>query len=237
MPEDVGKEIDLPATVARHAAQVLRLRIGDPVTLFDGRGGEYAATLSRIGKDGVAARVLRFEPIERETDHAVTLVQSVIAAEMMDLVVRKAVELGAAAVVPVVAERSQRIPDDRIGKRITHWRHIATAACEQCGRNRVPPIAQLAPLSTWIDTRPPGDAALILAPDADRSIVEVGLDAPPRFVLVGPEGGFTADELDRAAASGIRPAHLGPRVLRAETAALAALIAVATIHAMRGQGS
>jgi 16S rRNA (uracil1498-N3)-methyltransferase len=221
--DDQGRELDLPRETARHIAQALRMRVGDALTLFTGSGGEFAATVTRIDKGGVAVRVGAFDPVEREAPHAVTLVQSIIAADMMDLVVRKAVELGTAAIVPVVAERSQRSPEARVAKRVERWRQIAVAACEQCGRNRVPEIAEIISLSAWVDSHATSGEALMLAPDAATSYATAIRKRHPRFIIVGPEGGFTAQELDEAERRGVTLVRFGSRILRAETAALAAL--------------
>jgi 16S rRNA (uracil1498-N3)-methyltransferase len=224
---DQGRELDLPRETARHIAQALRMRVGDALTLFTGSGGEFAATIARIDKRGVAVRIGAFDPVEREATHAVTLVQSIIAADMMDLVVRKAVELGVAAIVPVIAARSQRSPEAREAKRAERWRQIAVAACEQCGRNRVPEIAELVPLSAWLGTTAAGVVGLMLAPDAATPYATAIKKNHPRFIIVGPEGGFTAQERDEAARHDVTLAHFGSRILRAETAALAALSVIA----------
>ena len=232
VPDDRGREIELSAGVARHAAQVLRLRTGDRIVLFSGRGGEFAATIARIDRRRVGVRVGDFDPVEREPAHAVTLVQSLIAADMMDLVVRRAVELGASAIAPVHAARSQRIPPDRATRRVEHWRHVAIAACEQCGRNRVPRIDDLQPLSTWLASAPKASSpAIMLVPSAGAALARIVRGAPPPAILVGPEGGFAEDEVEQAARLGVRHAHLGPRVLRAETAALAALATLDAVTA------
>jgi 16S rRNA (uracil1498-N3)-methyltransferase len=146
---------------------------------------------------------------------------------MMDMIVRRAVELGAAAIVPVVAARSQRIPEDRAARRTAHWRQIAIAACEQCGRNRIPPIADLQPLAQWLDTPTAfGRDVVMLVPQASDAFAALVRVAVPRAVLIGPEGGFIAEEVELAVRLGVRCAQLGPRVLRAETAALAALATI-----------
>ena len=227
---DQGGELDLPRETARHIAQALRMRVGDALTLFNGNGGEFAATITRIDKRGVAVRVGSFDPVEREAPHAVTLVQSIIAADMMDLVVRKAVELGAAAIVPIVAERSQRSPEARAVRRVERWRQIAVAACEQCGRNHVPEIAEIMPLSAWLDRDAESIEALMLAPDAATSYATAIKKRHPRFIVVGPEGGFTAPERDEAERRGVTLVRFGSRILRAETAALAALSVIVAIE-------
>ena len=145
-------ELVLPEAPARHAVNVLRLRVGDDVTLFDGTGGEWPARIARIDKRAVAVSVERRDPVEREAPIALTLVQSLIAADMMDLIVLKATELGVAIIVPVRAQRSQSLGAEREGKRLAHWRQIAIAACEQCGRNTLPSIAPVANLQDALRT-------------------------------------------------------------------------------------
>ena len=226
-----GDEYTLPAPAARHVAQALRMRAGQPLALFTGAGGEYSGAIERIDRKDVVVRVERHHAIERESAQAVTLVQSMIAADMMDFVVRKAVELGAAAIAPIRSARSQGLPAEREERRAGHWRQIVVAACEQCGRNRLPDVLPVASFDAWLAAAPPVRDALILDVDAGRSLAAHAAVSPPRFVVIGPEGGFTADELARAAAAGATRVHAGPRVLRAETAAIAAL---ATLNALAG---
>jgi len=226
-----GVDYVLPQAAARHVAQALRMRVGEPLTLFTGGGGEYATTVARIDRRHVVSHVERHDAVERESPHAVTLVQSLIAAEMMDFVVRKAVELGAAAIVPLLAARSQALPAERAERRVAHWRQVAIAACEQCGRNRLPEVGDIVPFGEWAEAIDPAGGAAILDADASRSLAQCASTFPPRSVAVGPEGGFTPDELRFAHARGAVAVHLGRRVLRAETAAIAAL---ATIDAFAG---
>jgi 16S rRNA (uracil1498-N3)-methyltransferase len=223
-------ELPLPDAVSRHAVQVLRLRDGDAVTLFDGRGGEYAATL-RVQSRAASVDVGAHADVEREARHPVTLVQSIVAPDVMDWIVRKAVELGAGAIAPVVSSRTQRAPAERLDRRLERWRQIAVAACEQCGRNRVPPVHAPAALDDWMRAQPSLSAAVLLDPSARASLAESTRMATVRMVLVGPEGGLVAEEVAAARAAGIATAHLGVRILRAETAALAAL---ATLEAVDG---
>ncbi|HEY3180606.1 MAG TPA: 16S rRNA (uracil(1498)-N(3))-methyltransferase [Casimicrobiaceae bacterium] len=230
---DRDQELDLPRETARHVAQALRMRVSDPLTLFTGNGGEFAATITRIDKRGVAVRIGAFDPVEREASHAVTLVQAIIAADMMDLVVRKAVELGVAAIVPVLAARSQRSPEARAIKRTERWRQIVIAACEQCGRNCVPQIADVISLPDWLNSDAAGSDALLLAPEATASYATVIRERLPRFIVVGPEGGFTLQERAHAVCRGIALARFGVRVLRAETAALAALSTIVALDDAR----
>ena len=221
-------ELPLPDAVCRHAVQVLRLRDGDAVTLFDGCGGEYPGTLIVRGRTAAAA-VGAHVGVERESRHAVTLVQAIVAPDMMDWIVRKAVELGAAAIQPVLAERSQRGPAERLERRGERWRQIAIAACEQCGRNRIPTVEAPLALTDWMHACGSLEAVAVLEPDASVSLASV---APRvRTVLIGPEGGLTPAEIAACNAAHARSAHLGARVLRADTAAVAAL---ATLNAALG---
>jgi 16S rRNA (uracil1498-N3)-methyltransferase len=226
-----GARYVLPPLAARHVAQALRMRAGDALALFTGAGGEYAAAIERIDRKDVVVRVGRHCAIERESAHAVTLVQSIIAADMMDLVVRKAVELGAAAIAPIRSARSQRLAAEREERRAGHWRQIVVAACEQCGRNRLPDVLPVVSFDAWLAAAQPAHDAVILDAGAGCSLAARAAAASARRVVIGPEGGFTDDELARAEAAGATRVHAGPRVLRAETAALAAL---ATLNALAG---
>ena len=228
-----GGDYALPEAAARHIGHVLRMRVGDSVALFTGKGGEYAATIRGIERRGVTVRIDRHDPVEREAPWGVTLAQSIIAADMMDFVVRKAVELGVAAIQPLQSARSQNASDERAARRLAHWRRIAIAACEQCGRNRLPGIAPAVSFAQWFAAA--GDASrrpvAILDAAGARSLASLGASEAPHAIVVGPEGGFDTAEVQLAQAEGAVAVHLGPRVLRAETAALAAL---ATVNAIAG---
>ncbi|MFO1281969.1 MAG: 16S rRNA (uracil(1498)-N(3))-methyltransferase [Burkholderiales bacterium] len=219
-----GRTVALPDAAAHHALRVLRMRDGEPVTLFDGSGGEWRAMLAVSGRRGAQARVEAHDPVERESPLAVTLALATIASEAMDSALRKAVELGAAAIAPMIAARSQRAP--RGASRPDHWRRIAIAACEQCGRNRVPPIADPLPLADWLPARTAGRAGVVLVPGAPRSLASIAIDGPidrPIDLAIGPEGGWTPEEARLLERSGFAAASMGPRILRAETAAVSAL--------------
>jgi 16S rRNA (uracil1498-N3)-methyltransferase len=226
----VGVRHALTGTAARHVAHALRMRAGDRVALFNGTGGEYETTIEHIDRATVDVRIERHVDVERETSWPVTLVQAVISADMMDFVIRKAVELGVGAIAPFNAARSQRVGEDRAGRRLLHWRQIAIAACEQCGRNRVPRVLALADLEECL-SHAHGSPLAILDADARASLSEIARTATPRTIVVGPEGGLAPEEVRRAQDRGALTAHLGGRVLRAETAAVAAL---ATINAIAG---
>ena len=217
----------LPDAVAHHALRVLRLAVGDRIVLFTGAGGEFAATLVRADKREAVAHIDAFDPVERESDFPVTLVQGIAANDAMDHAVRRAVELGAAAIQPVLTTRSARVPDGERGeKRLAHWRQIVIAACEQCGRNRVPAVHDVVTLERWLAGRDAGVTGLVLSPTADVAIASTPRPPQALEMLIGPEGGFTPDEVALVERRGMVAVRLGPRVLRAETAALASLAAI-----------
>jgi 16S rRNA (uracil1498-N3)-methyltransferase len=229
-PIEAGRECTLGASQSHHLSSVLRLKPGDALVLFDGAGAEYAATVLRAGKRGVTITVRERKTVSRESPLAVTLAQAVSSGERMDYTIQKAVELGAAAIQPLAASRSiVRLSAERAGRRAAHWQAIAVAACEQCGRNHVPSVAAVLPLGRWLAQLPAaGDGArrLLLTPRADTRLRDLG---PPRrsvILLAGPEGGYTQEEEAAARRAGFVPVSLGPRVLRTETAAVAALAAL-----------
>lgn len=222
-----GASVDLPAEAAHHAVRVLRLGEGDAVTLFDGRGGEWRARLLRAGP-AVRAALEEFDAQDREPPLRVTLAQGLPAADKMDWVVQKCAELGVAAIVPVTMRRSVvRLSGERMARRIHHWQQVAVAACEQCGRNRVPTVAPLLDLPQYLAlAAQENDDRFVLAPGAESGLRELARPAGAVTLLVGPEGGFEDGELHAARAAGFAPLALGPRVLRTETAGSAALAAM-----------
>jgi 16S rRNA (uracil1498-N3)-methyltransferase len=216
-----GLALALPAGAARHV-QVLRLQPGDPLTLFDGRGGEYAARVQQMGRSDVQVQVEAHDPVEREAAVQVQLAVGMPANERMDWLVEKAAELGAAAIWPLLAERSVLRPaGERAQKKQAHWQGVAIAACEQCGRNRVPLVHPVQPLADWLAAQPRAGLVLSLRPATRALAAQAG--GNPVTLLSGPEGGLAPAEEEAALARGWQPVHLGARVLRAETAPLAAL--------------
>lgn len=217
-----GMTVALPPAAARHA-QVRRMQAGEPLVLFDGHGHEAAATVVAMRRDGVDARV-ESPPVavDRELPAAVTLGVGMPANERMDWLVEKAAELGAACVQPLLAERSVlRLAGERAERRREHWQGIAVAACEQCGRARVPVVEPVRTLGEWLHELPTGPLRWMLCPG------EPPPGRPPRaqpvVILSGPEGGLAPAEEAAARAAGFSGVGLGPRVLRAETAPLAVL--------------
>jgi len=223
-----GMQLDFPREAAHHAARVLRLRTGEAVMLFDGKGGEYEAQVVAIGRSGVRVAVGTHHERERESPLSITLVQGVSSSDRMDFIIQKAVELGVAAIQPVLTAKSVvRLSNERGAAKRIHWQRVAIAACEQCGRNRVPEIGAALPISQYA----PNDAAvkIVLSPLATQDLRQ--FLQSPLTLAVGPEAGFDTAEEDLLAQKGFVAARLGPRILRTETAALAAL---AALNALRG---
>lgn len=223
-----GEALDLPAGAARHV-QVLRLQPGDAITLFNGLGGEFEAAITRMGRSDVQVTIGRHNPVEREAPREVHLAIGMPANERMDWLVEKASELGVTSIQPLLAERSVlRLKGERADKKLAHWRGVAIAACEQCGRNRVPLIHELATLADWVGQAPAGPRLLLSLQAGSAPLQQVArpTEAGPITFLSGPEGGLSAAEERCAQAAGFVPVTLGTRTLRAETAPLAALAAL-----------
>lgn len=223
-PLSPGAMLELPPHVERHVT-ALRLPPGADITLFNGEGGEYGARLERIGRAGTWAKVGAFRDAGRESPLSITLVLGVSAGDRMDVAIQKSTELGVTAIQPVSVERSiVRLSDERAERRLAHWQAVAAAACEQCGRNRVPEVRRLMPLNDFLDAPPPG-ARLMLSPQGERGLRELQRDEAVTL-LVGPEGGFAPYERERAIRQGFEAVRFGPRVLRTETAPLAVIAAL-----------
>lgn len=225
LPLAQDASLRLPDEVAHHALRVLRLRYGEQVTVFDGAGEEFLAELIEL--DGApAVRLGQRVEGEREAPLRVTLVQALAVADKMDWIVQKAVELGAVAVQPVEAERCVlKLAGERAAKRVAHWCQVAVAAAEQCGRRRLCEVGEIRRFERFLATPAQGER-WILAPGEGESLSEMKPPAGPIELLIGPEGGWSEAELAAARAAGCRPLRLGPRVLRTETAGLAALAAM-----------
>lgn len=224
--------MELPASAARHA-QVLRLQPGKAVMLFDGRGGQWQARIDQMGRQSVSVELLAHEALERELDIAVTLAVCMPANDRMDDLVEKATELGVATIVPLMSERSVlKLEGERSLKKQAHWQSVAVAACEQCGRNRVPVIRSVARLSDFLQEGASGARWMLsLDPHAlafKQAFEKIPMSAGAHItVLSGPEGGLSEAEQALALRAGCLAVGLGPRTLRADTAPLAALAALA----------
>lgn len=226
-----GAQVELPEQAARHALKVLRMKAGERVILFDGRGGEWLAEL-KVGAGGTAHALLR-EFIDRDCESPlqVTLVQALPSGDKMDWIVEKCVELGVAAIQPVAAKRSViRLSAERMARRVAHWNGIAGAACEQCGRNRVPIVAPVLDLPQYLAGSMTQNARrLLLAPQGNASLQAPGKPLEPVVVMIGPEGGWEEGEMQAAQVAGFTAVRLGPRVLRTETAGAAVLAAMQAV--------
>ena len=228
----VGAEIELPFGAARHV-QVLRLQPGDAITLFgDSAGGEWSASVTHMRRSSVRVQATAHHAIEREAPRAIHLLAGITANERMDWLVEKATELGAASLTPLLAERSVlKLKGERADKKFAHWQAVAVAACEQCGRNRVPLIHPAHSLADWLAAHPAAGAAqttrlLLSLRPGTQPLHAAATGSGAVLFLSGPEGGLSAAEEDLALQHGFVPVTLGSRVLRAETAPLAALAAL-----------
>ena len=226
-PLAIGLHIDLPEAVAHHV-HVVRLAPGEAITLFNGDGGEYTAVLQTVEKRRASAEIKAHTAREAELPYAVTVAQALPEASKMDWIIEKAVELGAAAIQPLASRRCVvRLSGERAEKKLAHWQGVIISASEQSGRNRLARLAPLDDFKDWIGQQDM-HRRVILTPRASQSLADWARHQPPQAltIMVGPEGGFTDEEENLAVAQGALPLSMGPRILRTETAALAALAAL-----------
>ncbi|BCO32702.1 ribosomal RNA small subunit methyltransferase E [Thiohalobacter sp. COW1] len=225
-----GTTTQLDERAQRHAVKVLRLKPGAALILFNGDGGEYHATLEDTRREGAQVSVGEHIAQERESPLDIELLQGVARGEKMDLILQKAVELGVNRIVPLATERSQvKLSGERLDKRMQHWRGIIIHACEQCGRNRLPELAGMQTLDATLAAHAPDRLGLLLDPIAERGPHDLA-QTPALSLLIGPEGGLAPAERDQARAAGFQGVRLGPRILRTETAGLAALAALQCLY-------
>jgi len=224
-PVAAGKRLIVEGSAANHITRVLRLRSGDELTVFDGNGGEFGARIEEFRKDTVIVSVDEHKTVDRESPLSLTLVQGISRGERMDWIIQKATELGATRVVPVFTKRSVvRLDDKQAERKLQHWRAITIAACEQCGRNRLPDLVTPVDFFDVLpETFTPNSTRLLLSPQADLRIDDLRDIHGGVTVLIGPEGGLDEVEQEAAIAAGFKAVRMGPRVLRTETAAIAAL--------------
>jgi 16S rRNA (uracil1498-N3)-methyltransferase len=217
-----GLRLELPSAAGSHLSKVLRVRSGDDVVVFAGDGYEYPASVESVRGGRVAVAIGEARAIDRESPLAVTLVQCIARADRMDVIVQKATELGVTRIVPVQSRRSVvRMDSAQAQSKIAHWRAIAAGACEQCGRNRLPTVEAPRPLIDYLGTLPPAGTRLLLEPGAPaRRAPPIGGEVA---IAIGPEGGVDDEEIEAFRLAGFEAMRLGPRVLRTETAAIAAL--------------
>lgn len=223
-PLSPGAKVTLPETVSRHI-QVLRLKEGDAITLFNGAGGEYTATLVSLEKKRMSARVVSHSPREAEWPYAITLAQALPEGSKMDWIVEKATELGAAALQPLASQRAVvKLSGERMEKRLAHWQAIVASSSEQCGRNRLMQVEPVKEFMPWVGG-PSEQPRILFSPRANQSFTDWARTQQPQAVtlIIGPEGGLSAEEESFAVAKGAILLSLGERVLRTETAGMAAL--------------
>jgi 16S rRNA (uracil1498-N3)-methyltransferase len=229
LPLAVGRRIELPAETARHAVGALRLRSGETVTLFNGDGAQYSGTLELQGK-GAAVQLIEHAAPQRESNLHITLAQGISSGERMDLTLQKSVELGVAAIQPLFMRRSVvKLSGDKAERRRQHWQGVAISACEQCGRNLIPLVAEIQEFIPWLQNHTDSTQRYLLDPEAETSLRELPVPTSRILLLAGPEGGFDPAERKAAVAAGYQRVRLGPRILRTETAALAAIAAMQAV--------
>lgn len=223
----LGQNLQLPEQLVRHI-QVLRLRAGDDLVLFDGKGQQCAAVLQHLGRREAVCELGEIQEISRESCLKITLIQAVSSSERMDFTVQKSVELGVSSILPVVSERSSSLSGERAEKKIARWQEIAISACEQCGRNVVPKILPLMDFQDYLAQKNADVPHLMMSLNQAKTLAQL-----PRMnevaLMVGPEGGWSAKEEAEAQAAGVQAMTLGPRVLRTETASIAAMAAMQTL--------
>lgn len=225
-----GAILQLPENAARHAARVLRLKAGERAILFNGDGHNYSAELLRVEREEVSVKIVEFAAAGRESPLSVTLAQAISSGDRMDFTLQKSVELGVAAIQPLAAERSVvKLNGERAEKRRQHWQNVVVSACEQSGRAIVPQVASSTPLLNWLGEPESFALKLMLSPTAEHTLHDLPKPAGDICLLIGCEGGFAPPEVAAAESRGFIPVRLGARVLRTETAALAALAAMQTL--------
>jgi 16S rRNA (uracil1498-N3)-methyltransferase len=222
----VGQSLALPDDAFRHWVQVLRARLGESVVLFNGRGGEYSATLKELNRRDATVAVESFIEVDRESTLQLMLAQAVSKGDRMDYTLQKAVELGVSTIQPLISERSVvKLDAERWDKKIEHWQGVVIAACEQSGRTRVPRLLPVLKLQAWLAQPLDAGLKLTLAPTAKAAFRDIPRQTSA-CLLVGPEGGLSDTEIAHSENSGFSSVRLGPRVLRTETAGVAALSAM-----------
>ncbi len=224
VPLAIKSTLRLDEKASHHLARVLRAQVGNHLILFNGTGGEYAAVITRLDKKGVDVTITAFNDREAESPLHLCLAQGLARGEKMDFIIQKAVELGVQSIVPLVTERCNvRLDSEREEKRLQHWQSIAASACEQCGRNRLPDIMSPISLKDWLP-QAKADLCFVLSPHVENKLADEKAVTPRSIsLLIGPEGGLSDKEIKAAIDHGFLPLNLGPRVLRTETAPMAAI--------------
>ncbi len=234
LPLVAGARLELPAAAAAHLVRVLRLREGDACVLFNGDGHDHRARIVESDKRRTVVEILDTEPVDNESPLRITLLQGIARGEKMDLILQKATELGVARIVPVESERSEvRLDGARLARRIEHWRAVVVGACEQCGRARLPALEAPAPIAAIGDATGATGLRLTLDPQGEHVLASLtprlAADAPV-VIAIGPEGGWSPRDRGHLRAAGFEGLRLGPRILRTETAGLAAIAALQAMY-------
>lgn len=226
----LGAIVTLPENAAIHACRALRLQVGDAATLFNGDGYDYGCELLFIKKNTVSAKVNTLSRIDNESPLKVTLLQAISSGDRMDFTIQKAVEMGISVIQPIASRRSVvKLSGERAEKRREHWQNVVISACEQAGRALVPEVNAPLTLANWLATAPAFSARILLSPAANLTLQELPAPQGEICLLIGAEGGLTPEEVDLAASHNFIAVRLGQRILRTETAALAALAAMQTL--------
>lgn len=226
-----GVQLRLPEAAATHLVRVLRAAVGDTCVLFNGDGRDYTARILAAGKRDALVEVLDARDLDNESPLRLTLLQSLARGEKMDLVLQKATELGVVGFVPVASERSEvRLDAERVDKRVGHWRNVVVAACEQCARARVPTVSAPVPLAQAAAALESVPRRLLLDPHGAHAVRDLDVAGGAAVLAIGPEGGWSPRDRETLAAAGFQGVRLGPRILRTETAGIAAIAALQALY-------
>jgi 16S rRNA (uracil1498-N3)-methyltransferase len=230
-PLALGGRVSLPPDAAHHAIRVLRMKEGDGLALFDGAGNEFMAKVLRMDKQSLTAIIEAPQANDRESPLRIVLAQGISSGDRMDYTLQKAVELGVTEILPVATERSVvKLSGERMAKRVVHWQNVVISACEQCGRSTVPEVHAVNDFADWLALETEAASRIVLVPGAKQRLADLPRPQGRIVLLAGPEGGLTQDELSSAQElRGFVPVRLGPRILRTETAALAAIAGMQTL--------
>lgn len=225
-----GAIASLTPNAATHASRVLRMQVGDKAILFNGDGNDYLCELTLVKKSEVIAKVKSIHKVSSESPLKIRLAQAISSGDRMDFTIQKAVEMGVTTIQPIASQRSVvKLSGERAEKRREHWQNVVISACEQSGRALIPEVLPPLPLSNWLGQNPAAGMRVTLSPTATQTLHELSKPTGEICLLIGAEGGLTDEEINLAAAHGFIPVRLGSRILRTETASLAAIAAIQTL--------
>ena len=225
-----GATVSLTPNAAVHASRALRLQVGDQALLFNGDGNDYACELIVVKKTEVVAKIKAVQHVDSESPVKISLAQAISSGDRMDYTIQKAVEMGVGAIQPIASQRSVvKLSGERAEKRREHWQNVVISACEQSGRAVLPPVAPPLSLPDWLAQPSAATLRITLSPNAERCLHDLPPPAGEVCLLIGAEGGLTDEEIAMAASQGFVPVRLGKRILRTETASLAAISAIQTL--------